>query len=281
MSKIVALVCIAFFSMQLPSFSHESFTSIRYNGKTMKLHYKYRRSGSELILLIHGLACTKESFYGAWEQKKLKKYSLLAVDLPGFGKSDRPENFSYSLIDHAGVLYEVVKKIPHKRIYVVGHSMGGAVAVFLSQKNSRRFSSLISVDGCLGSQNGSQQQQQLSPPTFEEFSKKLEIRLETAKGTPDENGYRLWYQWSRFSDPVGFQKSDESLIQLTRSGKIIEAFFSLPIKKIYFYPERDGMPRVLKNASNVHTVKISKSGHFIMNDNPGEFYSKLAKELSR
>lgn len=278
---VILMIAISCFSiLQSPSFGYESSTAIRYNGKTLKLHYKYRRAGGEILLFIHGLACSKESFYGAWEQKNLKKYSLLAVDLPGFGKSDRPEDFSYSLPDHAGVLYELVRKIPHKRIHLVGHSMGGAVAVLLAQKNPKRFPSLMNVDGCLGGQNGSQQQQ-ISPPTFEEFSDTLTLRLENAKGTPAENGYKLWYQWSRSSDPFGFQKSDESLIQLTRSGKIIEAFFSLPIKKVYFYPDRDGMPRVLKNAKKIKTIQISGSGHFIMNDNPDEFYGKLAKELSR
>ncbi len=263
--------------------AHESATTIRYNGKPVKLQYKYRRAGGELLLFIHGLACSKESFYGAWEQKNLKKYSLLAVDLPGFGKSDRPENFSYSLPDHAGVLYELVRKLPHKKIHLVGHSMGGAIAVLLAQKNPVRFVSLMNVDGCLGGQNGSQQQQLSppAPPTFEEFSEKLMLRIENSKGTPDENGYRLWYEWSRASDPLGFQKSDESLIQLTRSNIIIDAFFSLPIKKFYFYPERDGMPRVLKNAKKIKTIQITGSGHFIMNDNPDEFYGKLAKELSR
>ncbi len=260
--------------------AHESSTAIRYNGKPMKLHYKYRRAGVELLLFIHGLACSKESFYGAWNEKRLKKYSLLAVDLPGFGKSDRPMDFSYSLYDHAGVLYELTRKIPYKKIHLVGHSMGGAIAVLLAQKNPKRFVSLMNVDGCLGGQNGSQQQQ-LSPPTFEEFSEKLMLRIENSKGKPDENGYKLWYEWSRASDPFGFQKSDESLIQLTRSNIIIDAFFSLPIKKVYFYPERDGMPRVLKNAKKIKTIQISGSGHFIMNDNPDEFYGKLAKELAR
>ncbi len=261
-------------------FGHELSTTIRYNGKSMKLHYKYRPGGREILLFIHGLACSKESFYGAWKQKKLKKYSLLAVDLPGFGKSDRPKDFSYSLTDHAGVLYELVRKIPHKKIHLVGHSMGGAIAVLLAQKNPKRFPSLMDVDGCLGSQNGSQQQH-ITPPTFEEFSNKLALRIENSKGTPEENGYKLWYRWSRSSDPTGFQKSDESLIQLTRSGKIIDAFFSLPIKKVYFYPDRDGLPRILKNVKRIKTIQIYGSGHFIMNDNPDEFYSKLAKELSK
>lgn len=277
-SLMLAVSC--FLILKSPVFGYESSTTIRYNGKPVKLHYKYRRTGGELLLFIHGLACSKESFYEAWNQKILKKYSLLAVDLPGFGKSDRPEDFSYSLLDHAGVLFELVRKIPHKRIHLVGHSMGGAIAVLLAQKNSKRFPSLMNVDGCLGSQNSSQQQQIL-PPTFEEFSEKLALRIEYSKGKPEENGYKLWYQWSRSSDPTGFQKSDESLIQLTRNGKIIDAFFSLPIKKVYFYPDRDGMPRALKNAKKIKTIQISNSGHFIMNDNPDEFYKKLAKELSR
>ncbi|MCX7679985.1 MAG: alpha/beta hydrolase [Spirochaetes bacterium] len=253
---------------------------VLYNGEKIRINYKYRRAGKELLLFIHGLACTKESFDDAWKQKSLKKYSLLSVDLPGFGKSGRPKKFSYTLDDHAGVMFEFIRPTRFKKIHLIGHSMGGAIAILLAQKDPQRFLTIISVDGCLGGTNNAPQQQ-TTAPTFTEFTIKLKSRLEKAKGTPLEKGYRLWYEWSRFSDPIAFQKSDESLIKMTRSGKIAEVFFSLPMKKIYFYPQYDGMPAILSKASNVKTIQISNSGHFIMNDNPNEFYQKLAKEISQ
>ena len=37
--------------------------------------------------------------------------------------------------------------------------------------------------------------------------------------------------------------------------------------------------RVLDELEGIKKIKISKSGHFVMNDNPGEFYSKLREFL--
>ncbi len=253
--------------------------TVKYRGQQITLHHKYRRSGKELVLFIHGLACSKESFYGAWIEPKLKKYSLLAVDLPGFGESSRPDEFSYTLEDHAGVCYEFVKKFPHRKVHLVGHSMGGAVAAILAKKNPRRFVTLSSVDGCLGAINGTTQVQP-AVPTFDEFTKKLEQRIIRSQGKPDEKGLRLWHEWSQATDPEGFRKSDESLLQWSRSGKLFDLFMNLSLKKTYFYPERDGLPRPLRNIRKVRTIEISNSGHFIMNDNPKEFYPRLARELA-
>jgi len=279
-ATVSAIILFAVIQFPAPAPAEGAYRTVRYRGQSITLHHKFRRSGRELVLFIHGLACSKESFYGAWEEPKLKNYSLLAVDLPGFGESSRPGKFSYTLEDHAGVCYEFLRKFPNRKVHIVGHSMGGAVAVLLAKKNPRRFVTLSSVDGCLGTQNGNNQGQPAAP-TFDEFTKKLEQRIIRAQGRPDEKGLRLWYEWSRASDPEGFRKSDESLLQWTRSGKLIDMFLNLRLKKIYYYPERDGLPRSLLFTRKVKKIEIPKSGHFIMNDNPGEFYPRLARELAR
>jgi pimeloyl-ACP methyl ester carboxylesterase len=277
---IIATVLITLLAALAPGAGASPSTRVWYKGKRIELAHKYRKSGRELVLFIHGLACSSASFEGAWDEPALDKYSLLAVDLPGFGGSSRPVNFSYTLEDHAGVVYEMLRKFPQKKVHIVGHSMGGAVAVFLAKKNPRRFASLMNVDGCLGSQNGNTQQQ-ISPPTFDEFTKKLEKRIIAAQGKPEEKGLRLWYDWSRASDPTGFSRSDESLIQWARSGKLFDMFLGLRVKKAYFYPERDGLPGSLRGVKSVRKIEVPKTGHFIMNDNPGDFYRKLAEEMAR
>ena len=277
---LTAAVIITLLAGLAPGAGASTSTRVWYRGKRIELSHKYRKSGRELVLFIHGLACNGESFEGAWNEPALEKYSLLAVDLPGFGGSSRPVNFSYTLEDHAGVVYEMLRKFPQRKVHIVGHSMGGAVAVLLAKKNPRRFASLMNVDGCLGSQNGNSQGQ--SPaPTFDEFSRNLEERIISSQGKPEEKGLRLWYAWSRSSDPAGFNKSDDSLLQWTRSGKLIDIFLGLRMKKAYFYPDRDGLPGALRRVRTVRKIEVPNSGHFIMNDNPGDFYRKLADEMAR
>ncbi len=259
---------------------NHDYRTVRFRGLSHSIAYKYRESGRELVLFIHGLGCSKESFYEAWDAPDLKKYSLLAIDLPGFGESSQDSRFSYSMDDHAGVTYELLRRFRQRKVHIVGHSMGGAVAVILAKKNTRRFVSLMNVDGCLGSQNVNNQTN-ISPPSYELFSAKLEARIAASLGTPNEKGLVLWYEWSRKSDPEGFTRSDESLIQWARSGKIIKAFLDLPVKKTYFYPQRGTLPRSIARVRNVKKIMIPGTGHFIMNDNPEEFYTALARELVR
>src|SRR3954453_1717401 len=58
----------------------------------------------------------------------------LYVDLPGFGISDRPADFGYSLEDHAAALAAVLDAAGARGAEVVGHSMGGSVAIVLAYR---------------------------------------------------------------------------------------------------------------------------------------------------
>lgn len=74
--------------------------------KEEKLHIatNIRDSDPELIVFLHGLGCTKESFSDAWEVESLQAYSLLSIDFLGHGESSKPQDFSYSMEDHAAVI---------------------------------------------------------------------------------------------------------------------------------------------------------------------------------
>jgi pimeloyl-ACP methyl ester carboxylesterase len=46
-----------------------------------------RDGGKDLVLLLHGIGCVKESFAGLWDTPELDGLALLAPDLPGHGAS--------------------------------------------------------------------------------------------------------------------------------------------------------------------------------------------------
>jgi pimeloyl-ACP methyl ester carboxylesterase len=94
-----------------------------------RLHYLNEGSGQD-ILLLHGLGA---NIY-CW--RKLipilsQRYRVWAVDLKGFGLSEKPKESSYSLKTQAELLSHFMESEKVKKFTVVGNSMGGAIAIQL------------------------------------------------------------------------------------------------------------------------------------------------------
>jgi pimeloyl-ACP methyl ester carboxylesterase len=96
------------------------------NGK-VRLHYVVSGNGPDLLLL-HGLG---SNIY-CW--RKIiplleDKFRVWAVDLQGFGKSDKPLLTSYSLKNQSLLLGRFTHKVGIKKAVIVGNSMGSSIAV--------------------------------------------------------------------------------------------------------------------------------------------------------
>lgn len=91
------------------------------------LAYIDEGTGPETLLFIHGLAT-----YGFSWQKNIetlkKHYRCIAIDLPGNGFSDRGD-FSYSINFFAVCIFDFIQKTGLKNVNLVGHSMGGQIAM--------------------------------------------------------------------------------------------------------------------------------------------------------
>lgn len=89
----------------------------------MKLHVEHHGSGPQVLALVHGLANDGTVWGGLVERAVATgRYTILAVDLRGHGRSERAT--SYGLKDLAD---DLVETLPAGLHGVVSHSLGGAV----------------------------------------------------------------------------------------------------------------------------------------------------------
>ena len=105
--------------------------TIDHDGNNYEVATTFRRRGEELVFLLHGLGCSKESFRDIWFRGELRDYSIISLDLIGFGDSSKSSKFSYKIEDHASVCAKVVNEISLKKVHIVAHSMGGAIGLLL------------------------------------------------------------------------------------------------------------------------------------------------------
>ncbi len=77
------------------------------------------------VVWLHGMLCssTAELLPGAVARPLAGRESFV-VDLLGYGYSDRPAEFSYSLTAHAATIVSLVEWIA-RPVHLVGHSLGG------------------------------------------------------------------------------------------------------------------------------------------------------------
>ena len=112
----------------------------------------YRAGGSgPVLILVHGITNSSAS----WEpvRKQLaRRFTVLAPDLLGHGDSAKPRG-DYSLGANASLLRDFMLALGHQRATIVGHSLGGGIAMQMAYQFPERVERLALVaSGGLGRQ---------------------------------------------------------------------------------------------------------------------------------
>src|SRR5919199_2048837 len=110
----------------------------------------YKRAGwGPVIVLIHGITGSSAT----WEEviePLAENYTVVAPDLLGHGESAKPRG-DYSLGAYASGIRDLLAAIGHDRATVVGHSLGGGVAMQMAYQFPERCERLVLVSsGGLG-----------------------------------------------------------------------------------------------------------------------------------
>ncbi|MBD2105077.1 alpha/beta fold hydrolase [Leptolyngbya sp. FACHB-261] len=96
------------------------------------------------ILFLHGWGVTAEPYRETLESLS-QSYRVIAPDLPGFGDSGSTHaDLTYA--DYARLFTRFLNQLGLERSHVIGHSLGGGIAVTLAVSEPSRISSLVLTD---------------------------------------------------------------------------------------------------------------------------------------
>jgi pimeloyl-ACP methyl ester carboxylesterase len=199
----------------------------------------------------------------------------LFVDLPGFGISDRPADFGYSLEDHAGALAAVLDAAGVRGAEIVGHSMGGAVAIVLAYRRPELVSRLVLAEANLdpapvAAADSAVSSRSIAALTEEEFvhGGGYADTLERAGST--------WRATLRLSDPVALYRSAVGLVRAT-TPTMRAMLETLEIPRTFLVGESGFEPpdRAGLLAAGVEVVDVPDSGHCVMFDNPEAYVAAI------
>jgi pimeloyl-ACP methyl ester carboxylesterase len=95
------------------------------------------------LVCLHGLGGTKASFLPTIAALAPAGNRVIAIDLPGFGDSDKPRSAPFDAPWLAGVVIEVLDRLGLDRVSLAGNSMGGRIAIELGFSEPDRVEKLV------------------------------------------------------------------------------------------------------------------------------------------
>ncbi len=227
--------------------------------KFLELHgdrIAYRDEGDgEVLLLIHGMAGSSETWRAVIPPLS-KKFRVIAPDLLGHGESAKPRT-DYSLGAFAVWLRDFLDELGISRATVVGHSLGGGVAMqFVYQHPDYAQRLILISSGGLGPDVGwvlrllSAPGAEfvlpiIAPPPVLSVGNKLRTWMKSA-GIRSPRGAELWSAYSSFSDG----QTRQSFLRTLRSvvdyrGQAVSALNRLRLREdlpvMAIWGERDGI----------------------------------------
>ena len=96
---------------------------------SLRIHYVEAGQGPPVVL-IHGWNASTFSFRYTIPELA-RHHRVVALDLKGYGYSGRPAKGDYSLTAQAELVRRLMDRLDIHRADVIGHSMGGAVAMLV------------------------------------------------------------------------------------------------------------------------------------------------------
>jgi len=110
----------------------------------LDIAYDVLGEGDTAVVLIHCWSCDR-TYWREQLDALAAKYLVVNIDLAGHGESSLGRN-NYLMADFGSDVAAVVKKLDLKQVILVGHSMGGTVAVEAAAQLPGRVIGLIGID---------------------------------------------------------------------------------------------------------------------------------------
>jgi len=109
-----------------------------------RLHYLEQGQGPAIVM-IHGLSGVAQNFGYRVLGQLARDHRVIAIDRPGSGYSVRHPRASAALDVQADVVAELIDALGLERPLIVGHSLGGAVALAIAQRHPEKVRGLALI----------------------------------------------------------------------------------------------------------------------------------------
>lgn len=113
----------------------------------IRMHYLAEGpAGGQPVVLVHRLGSRAEDWADLAPYLVRAGYRVYVPDLPGYGRSQKPPDFSYSIHDEAAIVASFLDALGLKQVDLGGWSMGGGIAQHVAFDHPNRIRKLMLFD---------------------------------------------------------------------------------------------------------------------------------------
>jgi len=98
-------------------------------GPGVCIHYEREGNGPVPVLLLHGFAASRTTWEDLRSRFPSERFTLYLLDLMGFGLSSKPRDGACDPVEQAAIVLAFLADRELSRVFLVGHSIGGTVAL--------------------------------------------------------------------------------------------------------------------------------------------------------
>jgi haloalkane dehalogenase len=124
-----------------PSAELYPFESHWFETNGIRVHYVDEGAGTPIIM-CHGNP-TWSFLYRKLIMRLRDRFRCVAVDYPGFGLSDHPQDYGYTPAEHAAVLGKLVDELGLDGFIVMGQDWGGPIGMSVALERADRVAGLV------------------------------------------------------------------------------------------------------------------------------------------
>ncbi len=236
------------------------------------------------LLHVHGLGESGLSLEGIAGDARLAAWRHLVPDLPGYGRSPWPGSPGglAALADHLARFVEVLGAGP---VVVLGHSMGGVVALLLAERYPALVRAIVDVEGNKAPADCQFSGQAVEHPETDfaarEFARLADRVYEAGL---EHRALRGYYASLRLADPRSFWRHARDLVELSATRALARRLAATGVPAFYVAGTPDGASAeslALVAAAGVEGTVIEPAGHWPFHDQPEAFLDALEGFLER
>jgi len=252
------------------------------NRNGVRLFYANEGKGDPPLLFVHGWCCD----HTHWRRQLpafRRDHRVVAVDLRGHGSSSKPEQ-DYTMDAFCQDLEWLIGKIGLQRPVVIGHSMGGVIALRLAGRRKRALSGVVIVDSPIFPKFDRTGRQQLNTtltalkgPSYRAAARQIIDENFFTAASPPALRRRLTTKLMRTPQHVMSSALHNLWVDNKALGKRVNVP-SLFIDAVHSLAELERIQRAVKGIQIGRTVG---AGHFNMMEAPDQFNGMLRAFLGQ
>lgn len=232
---------------------------------------------------LHGIGTASSAdFPHIARDPRLAPYRAVLIDLLGFGFSDRPATFPHTFEAHAEVIARLLDHLGLQRCHVIGHSMGGSIAIVFAAVRPDLVSSLVVAECNFEPADATFSQMILHQSATEEdyvATGHAAIVAQAEEWAASDPIMGSFPGTLRAADPRAVYRCAAALV----TCHLTETFFGLDLPRTYIFGSKTLPHRheSLLKAGGVPMAVVPDAGHAMPDDNPEAFAAIIASSLSR